>query len=63
MASGEKKFDEDLENKALSWGKFSKLPVNIQVVPGKHITMLNEPHVRVLAEKLRDCLEKTHLLS
>ncbi|MDZ7963727.1 MAG: amino acid adenylation domain-containing protein [Nostoc sp. DedSLP03] len=58
MASDEKKFSEDLENKALSWGKFSKLPVNIQVVPGKHITMLNEPHVRVLAEKLKDCLEK-----
>ncbi|MEH2381706.1 MAG: amino acid adenylation domain-containing protein [Nostoc sp.] len=63
IANGEKKFSEDLsedlENKALSWGKFSNLPVNIQVVPGKHITMLNEPHVRVLAEKLRDCLEKT----
>nr|MDZ8286492.1 thioesterase domain-containing protein [Nostoc sp. ChiSLP01] len=65
IANGENKFfedlSEDLENKALSWGNFSKLPVNIQAVPGKHITMLNEPHVRVLAEKLRDCLERTQV--
>jgi amino acid adenylation domain-containing protein len=63
IASGENKTHKDLEDKALTWKKFCKLPVNIHVVPGKHITMLNEPHVRVLAKKLRDCLEKTQQTS
>ena len=63
IASGENKTYEDLENKALTWERFCKLPVNIHVVPGEHMTMLNEPHVRVLAKKLRDRLEKTQQTS
>ncbi len=31
--------------------------VVLHAVPGNHLTMLQEPHVRVLAGKLRECLE------
>jgi len=31
--------------------------VEVLEVPGNHLTMIYEPHVRVLAEKLRHCLE------
>jgi thioesterase domain-containing protein/acyl carrier protein len=59
MASGEGEFSEDLENRALSWNQFSKLPVNIQVVLGKHATMFDESHVQVLAKKLNNCIKET----
>ena len=41
------------------WNQFSVEPVNTHVVPGDHITMLAEPNVRVLAEKLRICLDRS----
>ncbi len=45
-----------VENSEIGWGKFSVQPLDIQVVPGSHITMLSEPHVQVLAEYLRTYL-------
>lgn len=47
----------------LGWGKLAGSGLEIHNVPGKHSDvesegMLTEPHVRVLAEKLRVCLEK-----
>jgi amino acid adenylation domain-containing protein len=33
---------------------------SVQIVPGNHVSMLTEPHVQVLAEKLKLCLEQTH---
>ncbi len=29
-------------------------------ITGNHINIIKEPHVRVLAEKLRGCLDKAH---
>ena len=40
------------------WGKLAAGGVEIRVVPGHHLTILREPHVRVLAEELRVCLDK-----
>ncbi|MFS0517038.1 amino acid adenylation domain-containing protein [Nostoc sp. UIC 10607] len=40
------------------WSKFSAEPVDIHFVPGNHVTMMNLPHVQVLAEKLKACIEK-----
>jgi surfactin family lipopeptide synthetase C len=37
------------------WSEFSTEPIDIQIVPGDHITMFNEPHVQVLAERLKTC--------
>ena len=40
------------------WNQFSSQPVEVDVVPGNHTTMLGEPHVQVLAEKLKFCLAR-----
>jgi hypothetical protein len=32
--------------------------VEIHEVPGDHLSMFQEPHVQVLAEKLRACIDK-----
>ncbi|MGD1698460.1 amino acid adenylation domain-containing protein [Dapis sp. BLCC M229] len=42
----------------LGWGEFSAGQVDVHVVPGDHISLMNEPHVKVLAEKLKACLEE-----
>jgi thioesterase domain-containing protein len=46
------------DDPAMGWDKVSSEPVQTYSVPGDHITMMTEPHVRVLAEKLRACLDK-----
>jgi thioesterase domain-containing protein/acyl carrier protein len=46
------------DDPAMGWDKVSSEPVQIYSVPGDHLTMMTEPHVRVLAEKLRACLDK-----
>jgi amino acid adenylation domain-containing protein/FkbH-like protein len=43
---------------ALGWDAFSVEPVQVQMVPGDHITMMNEPHVQVLANHVGRCLER-----
>ncbi len=43
---------------ALGWGAFSMEPVEIVTVPGTHLTMLAEPNVQVLANRLTTCLDK-----
>ena len=40
------------------WGQLAVGGLEIRVVPGNHLGMLQEPHVRVLAQQLRDCLNK-----
>ncbi|MBG1243115.1 amino acid adenylation domain-containing protein [Nostoc sp. NZL] len=40
------------------WSKFSAEPVNVHFVPGNHVTMMNLPHVQVLAEQLKACIEQ-----
>ncbi len=42
----------------LGWGTLTPRPVEVHELPGGHITLLAEPHVRGLAERLRACLEK-----
>ena len=46
------------DDPAMGWDQVSSEPVETYSVPGDHNTMLAEPHVRVLAEKLRACLDK-----
>jgi len=43
----------------LDWSHFSSQPLNVHVIPGEHGTILAEPNVKVLAEKLKHCLDKT----
>ena len=40
------------------WGALAKEGVDVQIVPGDHFSMIREPHVQVLAEKLRQCIQE-----
>ena len=41
---------------ALGWNDFTAKKAEVHIVPGDHFSMLEEPHVRVLAERLMSCL-------
>jgi len=42
----------------LGWGAWARGGVEVHRIPGGHIRMVQEPSVRVLAEKLRRCLNQ-----
>ena len=42
----------------LGWGALSPRPVEIETVPGDHISALAEPHVRTLAGRLRASIDR-----
>ena len=42
----------------LGWSQWAAAGVEVHVVPGNHATMVYRPHVEVLAEKLRACLDQ-----
>ena len=51
---------EILPDLTWGWSKFSaEPPVDVHFVPGNHVTMMNQPYVQVLAEKLKACIEQT----
>jgi thioesterase domain-containing protein/acyl carrier protein len=39
------------------WGRLAAGGIEIRVVPGNHLGMLQEPHVKILAKELRACLD------
>jgi thioesterase domain-containing protein len=43
----------------LGWGSFARGGVEIDEVPGTHFTMIQLPHARTLAARLRSHLERT----
>ncbi len=40
------------------WNQYAEGSVDALMVPGDHFTMMNQPNVQVLADKLRECLDK-----
>ncbi|MCB1053920.1 MAG: alpha/beta fold hydrolase, partial [Acidobacteria bacterium] len=50
--------DDDLESSQLGWRPLALGGVEEHRVPGSHTTMLSSPQVQVLAERLRQCLER-----
>ena len=59
------KASEQIEENALNeikseptwgWNQYAECSVDILMVPGDHFSMMNQPNVQVLAEKLRECL-------
>ncbi|MGH9931467.1 MAG: condensation domain-containing protein [Pyrinomonadaceae bacterium] len=42
------------------WRELTSEPLQIFDVPGDHMTMMTEPHVRVIAERLNSCLDGSH---
>jgi amino acid adenylation domain-containing protein len=51
----------DREDDLLGWDRFAT-GVDLYSVPGDHVSMVNEPHVRVLAEQLTFCLSRASTL-
>lgn len=49
---------EILQDSAWGWNGFSSEPVDIQFVPGDHVTMMTQPHVQVLAERLNASIKQ-----
>lgn len=47
----------------LGWNQLTSESLDIQVVPGEHGTILTEPNVQVLAEKLKFILDNSQLVS
>ncbi len=41
----------------LGWGRLAAGGVDVRELPGQHLSIFQDPHVRVLAEKLAECLE------
>jgi thioesterase domain-containing protein len=52
---------EQEEWRTLGWSALSSSPVELHRVPGNHVTITTEPHVRVLAELVRESLESARL--
>ena len=48
----------DARDPTNGWSRFSAEPVEVHEVPGHHYTIVWEPHVRVLAERLRTCIDR-----
>ncbi len=52
-------FSQHLKQEAIwGWSQYAEDLVDILMVPGDHFTMMNQPNVQVLADKLRECLDK-----
>ncbi|MGA9381054.1 MAG: amino acid adenylation domain-containing protein [Phormidium sp.] len=49
---------EVLQDSAWGWNNYSSKPVDVEFVPGDHITMMTPPNVQVLAERLNACLNQ-----
>ena len=50
--------DEIPTDPAWGWERLSTKPVEVHEIPGSHTSMLTEPHVQVLADKLKKCLDE-----
>lgn len=50
------------QDAARGWHELALAGVEIHTVPGNHFDMVREPHVKVLAERLRACLEAAPIL-
>jgi amino acid adenylation domain-containing protein len=49
---------EPSSDATLGWSEWAAEGVDVQIVPGNHATMVYKPHVDVLAQKLRACLDQ-----
>ncbi|MBA2677583.1 MAG: hypothetical protein H0U76_04195 [Ktedonobacteraceae bacterium] len=45
-------------DESLGWNSLIPQGIHIYKVPGNHISMLTPPHIRVVAERLRHCLDR-----
>jgi thioesterase domain-containing protein len=53
--------DDELSDTTYGWSHLAEGSLEIEVVRGNHFTMLDEPHVALLAQKLRVHLAQANL--
>jgi thioesterase domain-containing protein len=46
------------EDRRLAWSLLAAEGLEVRLVPGNHLTMVEEPHVQVLAQELQGCLDR-----
>jgi amino acid adenylation domain-containing protein len=46
------------EDRRLAWSQVADEGVEVHLIPGNHLSMVADPHVQVMANKLRVCLER-----
>lgn len=51
-------FKPEDSDSQFGWGELAAGGLEVHHVPGNHLGILKEPDVRVLAEKLQECLER-----
>ncbi|MBD1945652.1 hypothetical protein H6F50_25420 [Coleofasciculus sp. FACHB-712] len=49
------------QDPSMGWGELAGGGVEIYNIPGNHLTMLKKPHVQVLTEQLRTCIENAQV--
>jgi amino acid adenylation domain-containing protein len=49
------------QDPSMGWGELAGGGVEIYSIPGNHLTMLKKPHVQVLTEQLRTCIENAQV--
>ena len=49
------------QDRRLGWSEVAGDGLEVHVIPGNHMTMVDHPHVAVMADKLRTCLEKSRV--
>jgi amino acid adenylation domain-containing protein len=49
------------QDPSMGWGDLAGGGVEIYNIPGNHLTMLKKPHVQVLSEHLRTCIENAQV--
>jgi thioesterase domain-containing protein len=49
------------QDSSLGWSQLAEGRVEIHQVPGNHLTMLRKPHVKVLANQLKVCIERAQI--
>ncbi len=62
MSAAWAEYDRELlrlwaEDAQLGWGRFSSRQIEVRHVPGNHMDMIHEPHVRVLATALQEAIQ------
>ncbi len=49
------------EDRRLSWSSIVRGGLEVHVIPGDHMTMIEPPHVEVMARELRMCIERARV--
>jgi amino acid adenylation domain-containing protein len=46
------------QDRRLAWSALTPDGLEIRIVPGNHLTMMEEPHIQLLAQQLQECLDR-----